>query len=93
MSQASWFFACRSQSFLMVEPGQRSLFHHKVVGRAEENRMMRPENRLPVVNGPVGSRTQVRAEISSSVSLWLRQAVGVWPDQRRKARVKALASE
>ena len=23
----------------------------------------------------------------------LRQAVGVWPDQRRKARVKALASE
>jgi hypothetical protein len=26
------------------------------------------------------------------VSRWLRQAVGVWPDQRRKAWVKALAS-
>jgi hypothetical protein len=92
MSQASWFFACRSPNCLMLKPGRRSLLH-KVVGRAEGNQMMRPENRLPVVNGPVGVRTQVRAESSSSVSLWLRQAVGVWPDQRRKARVKALASE
>jgi hypothetical protein len=45
MSQASWFFACRSPSFSMLEPGRRSLPHNKVVGRAKANRMVRPENR------------------------------------------------
>jgi transposase len=51
MAPASWFFACRSPSFSMLEPARRSL-PHKVVGMAEGNRMVRAREQKHVVNGP-----------------------------------------